>query len=64
MSRIDDALWNLIPSDDGFGWVRKMIAAETELVELRRRHQALLDALDTDRTTIPKRVVRAILKGR
>jgi len=36
-----------------------------ELVELRRRHQALLDALDTDRTTsISKRAVRAILKGR
>lgn len=36
-----------------------------ELTELRRRHQTLLDALDTDRSTvIGKRVVRAILKGR
>lgn len=38
---------------------------QTELTELRRRHQTLLEALDTDRgTTISKRVVRAILKGR
>lgn len=36
-----------------------------ELGELRRRHQALLDVLDTDRSTsISKRVVRSILKGR
>ncbi|MFA7265756.1 MAG: hypothetical protein WC054_05540 [Candidatus Nanopelagicales bacterium] len=36
-----------------------------ELVELRRRHQVLLDALDIDRSTvIGKRVVRSILKGR
>lgn len=36
-----------------------------ELTELKRRHQTLLDNLDADRgTTIPKRHVRAILKGR
>lgn len=36
-----------------------------ELTELKRRHQTLLDALDVDRSTsIPKRQVRAILKGR
>lgn len=42
--------------------IRRLYAENTEL---RRRQQALLDILDIDRSTsISKRHVRAILKGR
>jgi len=45
--------------------LHQLTETRAELAELRRRHQALLDALDTDRSTsISKRAVRAILKGR
>lgn len=45
--------------------IAKTNALAAENRELRRRHQVLLDALDIDRhTTISKRHVRAILKGR
>lgn len=66
-----DALWDELDRHGQLGDARSAATLEhintlkTELAEYRRRHRTALEALDADRlATIPKRHIRAILKGR
>jgi len=66
-----DQLWDELDRHGQLGDARSAATLEhintlkTELAEYRRRHRTALEALDADRlATIPKRHIRAILKGR